>query len=180
MMIQKMNFKVIVRKMMSLVCGPLFCLALWLPGSVVAAADHACEYLDKDEVATVLGLTVGDAEPQPANPMGQSTCFFPVEPDLPLRFVQLQMVRSAWAVSAGSRWTAPALFANNISFLDELEPRPGLGEEAYWGGSGIKLGAGLHVIFRDTYFTISVAAGSDEENLRKAEELARMVLAKLD
>lgn len=45
MMIQKMNFGVIVRKMMSLVGGPVFCLALLLPGSVVATADHACDYL---------------------------------------------------------------------------------------------------------------------------------------
>lgn len=180
MMIQKMNFTVIVRTIMSLIGGPVFCLALLLPGSVVAAADHACDYLDKDEVAAVLGLTVGDGEPQPANPMGQNSCFFPVEPDLPLRFAQLQMVRSGWAVSAGSRWTAPALFANNVGFLDAPEQRPGLGEKAYWAGSGIKLGAGLHVVFRDIYFTVSVAAGSDEENLRKAEELARIVLVRLD
>ncbi len=148
--------------------------------STTAAAEHACDYLDKGDVTAVLGLRVGDGEAQPANPLGQSSCFFPVEPELPLRFAQLQMVRSDWAARAGSRWSAPALFDNNIDFLDDPQPRIGVGEVAFWGGSGMKLGAGLHVRYRDVYFIISVTAGSDEDNLRMAEELARIVLVKCD
>jgi len=45
-------------------------------GSALGAGDHACDYLSKDEVAAVLAAEMGEVQAQPANPMGQSICFF--------------------------------------------------------------------------------------------------------
>jgi len=148
-------------------------------GSALGAGDHACDYLSKDEVAAVLAAEMGEVQAQPANPMGQSICFFDIPADMAVRFAQLQMVRTAWAERSGKAWDAPSLFENNMSFLDNLQEIAGIGEKAYWGGSGMKLGAGLHILYKDAYFTIQAATGDEENNLRKAKELAAVVLKKI-
>ncbi len=148
--------------------------------SANSGGDHACDYLSKDEVTTVLGLQAADGEAQAANPMGQSICFFDIPADVAVRFAQLQMVRTRWAARAGKGWNASSLFENNMGFLDTLHKVEDLGEKAYWGGSGMKLGSGLHVLYKDTYFTVLVEMGDEEKNLKKSQNLVKMVLKKLE
>jgi hypothetical protein len=158
---------------------PLFAAAalmLWA-GQALSAEEHACDYLTKDEVQTVMGTGIGEIKAQPANPMGQSVCFFDIPSDTAVRFAQLQMFRTGWA--KGKKWTAKSLFENNMSFLDSLQEIPGIGEKAYWGGSGLKLGAGLHVLYKDTYFTAQAATGDPTANLEKAKALAGLVIKKI-
>ena len=66
-----------------------------------------------------------------------------------------------------------------MSFLDGLQAIDEIGDKAYWGGSGLKLGAGLHVVYKDAYFTIQAATGEDEKNLITAKKLADAVLTRL-
>lgn len=141
--------------------------------------NHACDYLTKDEVKTVMGVDIGEISSQPANPMGQSICFFDIPSDTAVRFAQLQMVRSGWAKRSGKNWEAPALFKNNMSFLDGLEKIAGIGDKAYWGGSGLKLGAGLHVLYKDSYFTVQAATGDPKLNLEKSKTLAEFIIKKI-
>ena len=148
--------------------------------SVQAAGDHACDYLSKDEVARVMGAAVGEVDRLAANPMGESVCFFDIPAGMKLRYAQLQMVRSAWAARAGSDWTARSLFENSMSFLSDLQEIGGIGEKAYWAGSGMKMGAGLHVLQEDTSFTVQAATGDELNDLEKAKELAALVLANLE
>lgn len=155
---------------------PLFALAaliLWA-GAALSAQKHACDYLSKNEVQMVMGTGIGEITPQPANPMGQSVCFFDIPSDTAVRFAQLQMFRTGWA--KGKQWTSKSQFENNMSFLDALQEIPGIGEKAYWGGSGLKLGAGLHVLYKDTYFTVQAATGDPTDNLEKAKALAGRVI----
>ncbi|MCM2286720.1 MAG: hypothetical protein NDI81_18185 [Desulfobacula sp.] len=151
-------------------------LMLWA-GPALSAEEHACDYLTKDEVQTVMGTGIGEIKAPPANPMGQSVCFFDIPSDTAVRFAQLQMFRTGWA--KGKKWTAKSLFENNMSFLDSLQEIPGIGEKAYWGGSGLKLGAGLHVLYKDTYFTAQAATGDPAANLEKAKALAVLVIKKI-
>lgn len=84
--------------------------------------------------------------------MGQSVCFFEIPSDTAVRFARLQMFRTGGANHSGKKWDAPSLFKNNMSFLDVLQEIPGIGEKAYRGGFGLKPGAGLDVLHKDTYF----------------------------
>ncbi len=149
------------------------------PVSAIGEGNHACDYLSKNEVVKVMGSEVVEVEAQPENPMGQSICFFDIPADMAVRFAQLQMFRSSWAKLSGADFTASAMFENNMSFLDNLQEISGVGEKAYWGGSGLKLGAGLHVFYKDSYFTVMVATGDDERNLKKSKELASVVISKI-
>ena len=140
---------------------------------------HACDYLTKNEVKTVMVVDIGEIQSHPSNPMGQSICFFDIPSDKAVRFVQLQMVRTGWAKRPGKDWEAPSLFKNNMSFLDSLVEIPEIGDKAYWGGSGLKLGAGLHVLYKDTYFTVQAATGDVDANLEKAKILADLIIKKI-
>ena len=140
---------------------------------------HACDYLSKAEVENILKQKITDVQQQSPNPMGQSVCFFDIASDMPIRFAQLQMMRSGWSKGKSKEFKAPALFENNMSFLENLTQIDGLGEKAYWGGSGLKMGAGLHVLYKDAYFTVMAATGDLNENLEKSTELAHVVLSRL-
>jgi len=152
-------------------------LALWTTPAF-SGEEHACDYLSKDEVKMVLGVDIGEVKHQPANPMGQSVCFFDIPSDTAVRFAQLQMFRTGWGKKGGP-WDASSLFKNNMSYLDSLQEISGIGEKAYWGGSGLKLGAGLHVLLKDTYFTVQAATGDPDGNLEKAKALARLIIKKI-
>lgn len=154
-------------------------LILWA-SPALSAGEHACDYLTKDEVKMVMGINIGEVKSQPANPMGQSICFFDIPSDTAVRFAQLQMFRTGWAKHSGKKWDAPSLFKNNMSFLDSLQEIPGIGEKAYWGGSGLKLGAGLHVLHKDTCFTVQAATGDPQLNLEKEKALALLIIEKIN
>lgn len=149
------------------------------PTFALSEGKHACDYLSKDEAAMVLGMEIGEVKSQPANPMGQSVCFFDIPSDKGVRFAQLQMFRTEWGKSAGQEWTGNSLFENNMGFLDALQEIAGIGEKAYWGGSGLKMGAGLHVLHKDAYFTVQAATGNPEIDLEKAKALAALVIKKI-
>lgn len=140
---------------------------------------HACDYLHKDDVAKILKQKIAKVEQQPPNPMGQSICFFDIDGGMAVRFAQLQMMRSGWQNGKGTKFEAPVLFENNMSFLEGLKEVDGLGEKAYWGGSGLKMGAGLHILYKDAYFTVMVATGNPDENFEKSKKLAQLILSRI-
>lgn len=144
-----------------------------------AAEPHACDYLTRDDVLKVVGGDVGPAEAQPANPMGQSVCYFDIPAGMKLSFAQLQMVRSGWVKMKKLGLTAPSHFDNTMSYLDDKREISGLGERAYWGGSGLKIGSGLHVLAGDAFFTVLVTVGDDEANLDKSRQLAELIISRL-
>ncbi len=155
----------------------LIVIVSFVPVCTWAGENHACDYITKEDVEKVMGLTVTTIEPHPANPMGQSICFFDIDAGMSIRFAQLQMMRSGW--SKKSAFTAETLFKNNMSYLQSAEEVDGIGSKAYWGGSGMKMGGGLHVYFKDVYFTILTATGDDEKNWETAEDLAKIVIERV-
>jgi len=161
----------------SLSIATLCCTIFMTPAYASAADKHACDYLKQSDVERIMAVKVVSIEKQDANPMGQNICFFDTGGETAVRFAQLQIMRTGW--SKKTQFDAPTLFANNMSFLDGLQAIDEIGDRAYWGGSGMKLGAGLHVVYKDAYFTIQAATGEDEKNLTTAKKLAEAVLTRL-
>jgi hypothetical protein len=144
--------------------------------AVVFAGSHACDYLTKALVEEVMGTVPAAPELQSANPMGQTICFYDLPAGVGMKFAQVQMVRSEWAERSPAKFKVDELFANNMSYLEGLVEIQGIGQKAYWGGSGIKLGAGLHVLSDDTYFTVIAETGDEKSTLEKTQILARRLL----
>lgn len=149
------------------------------PHAATAGAAHACDYLSTDEVARVMGFEVGAPERKPANPMGESICFFDAPPAQGMKFAQLGLVTSASEKLKKLGFTAASFFDNNTGFMDNPLKVDGLGEKAFWGGAGMKMGAGLHVYYREVSFTVLAKAASEEESLTKSKALAKIVIDKI-
>lgn len=157
----------------------VFFLVLVQSRWAMAQEPHACDYLLPAMVEEVMGMPVLEVESKEANPLGQSVCFFKLS-NTEMYLAQVQMMCSSWPGMENKKWTAKSLFENNMSFLDNLEEEQGLGDQAYWAGSELRLGTGLHVLADDCFFTILALAGGDEAiNRAKARELAVKVLGML-
>ncbi|MBP7866367.1 MAG: hypothetical protein KA419_10490 [Acidobacteria bacterium] len=135
----------------------------------------------KADAEAALGASVKDPEVV-TNPMGQKI----------LTYTAVTEGRQAGQVQVSVNQTvampekmrrngqsAPKLFDDSASLLGEVKPVPNLGEKAFWGGTGLRAGAGLHVLKGEVYFTVGVSLGSEEADFTASEKLARQALERL-
>ena len=98
-----------------------------------------------------------------------------------MRFVQISLVATQNMNDSlrESGYSAAKLFEDSKKLLGKPKAISGLGEQAFWGGSGLKAGAGLHVLGEDAYLNITVASGDKKRNLEEAKSLAEKALERL-
>ena len=143
---------------------------------------NPCLLVSQEEAAAALGGPVKAGQLKgAANPLGQSICFYEGQSEDALRFVQISLVATQNMNDnlRESGYTAAKLFEDSKKLLGKPKAVSGLGQEAFWGGSGLKAGAGLHVLAKDAYINISVASGKDQGNLKAAKQLAEKALERL-
>ncbi len=142
----------------------------------------ACELLDAEQVSAVLGGEVGEGMQGVAdNPLGERICTFasPENSELPLARITLVYAEGM----------APFLAENDYSVLQLFEAREvgggltdhveGVGDSAFWGGSGSEIWNGLHILVWDTYLDVDVFSTDSAAAMEQAEALAGLVLGRL-
>lgn len=143
---------------------------------------NPCMLISQEEAAKALGGPVKTGQLKgAANPLGQSICFYDGQAEASIRFVQISLVatKNMNENLRESGYTAAKLYADTKKLLGKPKEVSGLGEEAFWGGSGLKAGAGLHVLGKDAYLSITVASGDNKRNLEAAKTLAEKALERL-
>jgi hypothetical protein len=148
------------------------------PGGVL----NPCLLVSQEEAAEALGVPVKAGQLKgAANPLGQSICIYEGQAEDVIRFVQISLVATQNMNSnlRESGYTAAKLFADSKKLLGKPKAVSGLGQEAFWGGSGLKAGSGLHVLSKDAYFNITVASGDAKRDLKAAKELVQKALKRL-
>lgn len=143
-----------------------------------------CELLSASDVeAQFSGKTATVSQhDKEANVVGQKICFYDLDPE-EMVFAQLALTNGPDIKAAGQ--TAKSLYDGVKEFAEDITPVQGLGTEAYYGGSGLKPGAGLHVYVaeKDVFFdlTVGLGFGNDDENthLEIEKALAEKVINKL-
>ncbi len=143
-----------------------------------------CELLTAADVeAQFSGKTATKSQhDKEANVVGQKICFYDLDPD-EMIFAQLAITNGSDIKAAGQ--TAKSLYDGVKEFADEVNSVQGLGTEAYYGGSGLKPGAGLHIYVaeKNVFFdvTVGLGFGNDDENahLEIEKALAEKVINKL-
>ncbi len=143
-----------------------------------------CELLTASDVeAEFSGKTATNSQhDKEANVVGQKICFYDLDPD-EMIFAQLAITNGPDIKAAGQ--TAKSLYDGVKDFAEEVNPVQGLGTEAYYGGSGLTPGAGLHVYVaeKDVFFdvTVGLGFGNDDDNahLEIEKSLAEKVINKL-
>lgn len=139
------------------------------------------QLLTKQEAEEILGEPVKEAKVN-SNPIGQQILFYePVNETASMRYVQLSVNQTAAMPEAmrESGSSAATLFADAKTLLEQAETVSGLGDDAFWGGSGLAAGAGLHILKGDVYFTIDAALGNDVASREAAEKQAERILNRL-
>ncbi|HEO98238.1 MAG TPA: hypothetical protein ENO02_02950 [Epsilonproteobacteria bacterium] len=134
----------------------LFFSSLIYPQENTSRIYDPCELLTIEDIQTffpeaTIKITTHDLKP--ANPLGMRRCFWEAgEEDM--KFVQL-----AISSDAETRMKVADQFANNKEFMEHVEPVEGIGDESYYGGSGLKAGAGLHVLLRSKGVMLNITVG---------------------
>ncbi len=149
---------------------------------------NSCDLLDKAEIEQFFpGVTVkitqqGD---KATEGVGMRICFYNLSPN-DMKFVQTILFRTAdltpELIKAGR--TAGKIFSINKNFVEDRLPVKGLGQEAWYGGSGLKAGAGLHVLVdENTAFDVNVGLGMGNDDqaahIEKEKAIARLIIARL-
>lgn len=163
-----------MRKLLLLLILP--CLLAAAPAAL-AAPPTACGLLTQAEAAEALGMPVSPGKPTGPNAIGQTICFFSGEGDKAVHYVQLSLTLPPPRLRANM--PASRIFASSREMTAGAREISDLGDKAFWGGSGLKMGAGLHVLRGNYCFTVDVASGDPEKNLAIAQKLARLVLQRL-
>lgn len=143
---------------------------------------NPCMLVSSEDAAEALGGPVKEGQLKgAANPLGQSICFYEGQAEGAMRFVQISLVATQGMNDSlrESGYSAAKLFADSKKLLGKPKAISGLGEQAFWGGNGLKAGAGLHVLGKDVYLNITVASGDKKRNLEEAKSLAEKVLERL-
>ncbi|MCF8034144.1 MAG: hypothetical protein K9K66_15705 [Desulfarculaceae bacterium] len=154
----------------------LLCVLL-LAVPALAEPPTACGLLTPAQVGSALGLAVNPGKPNGPNPMGQSMCFFAGKGTRVAGYAQLTLTLPPPKLR--KNLPASRLFAGARSHTPEAQPVGGLGDQAFWGGTGAKMGAGLHVLTGDYYLIVDTATGDKAKDLAAAKQLAGLALKKL-
>jgi hypothetical protein len=123
-----------------------------------------CELITEQDVKDVFpGATPKNTKHDTkANVVGQKICYYSAS-DEDMKFVQISVVSTS-AISSklrGSGQTAEKLYTDEKKLLSDVINIPDLGDDAYFGGNGLKFGAGIHVLAKDkdSEFNINVGLG---------------------
>ena len=149
---------------------------------------NSCDLLENAEIEHLFpGMTIeitqqGD---KATDAIGMRVCFYKLSPG-DMKFVQTSLFRTSdltpELIKAGR--TAGKIFSLNKDVVEDRISVKGLGQEAWYGGSGLKAGAGLHVLVNEnTAFDVNVGLGKGNDDqsahIEKEKAIARLIIARL-
>ena len=142
-----------------------------------------CQMLEIKEIEEIFpgaNVKITTHDTAPANPLGMRRCFWDASTD-EMKFVQLTISSDA----ESKVMPVEKQFENNRQFIENPKSISGIGDGAYYGGSGLKAGAGLHVLVKNKGVLVSVEAGlgfgnaDEEKHIEIEKSLAHKVIQRL-
>ena len=151
-------------------------------GQGSTASIDTCSLLLAEEIEAELGAPVAEGQSEVAdNPFGQRYCRFP-NPDDPDAYVfSFSVVFNSSMdpslLEAG--YSSMHMFEGRKASPDLIQSVDDLGDDAFWGGTGVELWNGLHILVRDVYLIVNVFSGDTEIDYRVARNMAVVALERL-
>ncbi len=151
----------------------------YLPSEVKCKSYDPCELIKTSDIQAFFPdkqANITKHDTKPVNPLGQKICYWSLS-DTDMFFVQLSISSDddAKAMKVNKQ------FENNKQFIDGVKTIEGLGDSAYYGGSGLKLGAGLHVLLKDKgiMFNIMIGLGRGNNDQQKHIDIEKKLAQKI-
>lgn len=142
-----------------------------------------CEMLtskDIQEIFPEASIKITTHDTKPANPLGMRRCFWEASED-DMKFVQLTISSD----SESEAMKVDEQFENNRKYIQNVKSVSGVGDGAYYGGSGLKAGAGLHALVKNKGVLLGVQVGlgfgnkDEQKHLNIEKSIAEKVIQKL-
>jgi hypothetical protein len=151
-------------------------------GQNPTASVDPCTLLDANKLEQLLGFTL--LRPQSGyadNPLGERYChYFDNQDSDQIRFnLSVVFESSIDPVLRDNGLTARQMFDGRKASPTLIQSVEGMGGEAFWGGTGVELWNGLHVLVHDVYLQVNVNSGDEELDYRVARNMAVMALERL-
>ncbi len=153
------------------------------PNDVSTKVYDPCEMLDTKDIEEIFpgtNVKITTHDTKPANPLGMRRCFWDARED-DMKFVQL-------TISSNVETKIMAVdkqFENNRQYIQNAKSISGIGDGAYYGGSGLKAGAGLHILVKDKGVLLGVQVGlgfgntDEQKHIDIEKSLAHKVIQRL-
>lgn len=138
------------------------------------------ETKDIEEIFPGANVKITTHDTVPANPLGMRSCFWEASAD-DMKFVQLTISSDAEATVM----PVNKQFENSRQFIENAISISGIGDGAYYGGSGLKAGAGLHVLvnYKGVLLSVQVGLGfgntDEQKHIEIEKSLAHKVIQRL-
>ncbi|MDD5359942.1 MAG: hypothetical protein PHI79_03155 [Sulfurovaceae bacterium] len=142
-----------------------------------------CEMLTSKDIQEIFpgaNIKITTHDKEAANPLGMRRCYWEAS-EGDMKFVQLTVSSDA----ESKAMKVDKQFENNRQYIQNVKSVSEIGDGAYYGGSGLKLGAGLHVLVKNKGVLLGVQVGlgfgnSDEQkHLEIEKSLAEKVVQRL-
>jgi hypothetical protein len=141
-----------------------------------------CSLLMPDEIEDELDIPLGESSFEAAdNPIGEMICTFHGADEDDLSVVRIVVVfnEGMEAFLRQNGYSVDELYAGRNVSDRYTKPVANIGDDAFWGGSGVELWNGLHVLLWDVYLQIDVNSGNEGTDLEAAQKLAIIALERL-
>lgn len=130
-----------------------------------------CVLLTQQDAETALSQTLKNTKhnTEAINATGQKICYYEETSGTTMVFAQLSLNEQA---SMTNGMSAEQLYETMKAAVTAPTTVAGVGDEAYYGGSGLKLGAGLTTLVKSKGVVINVMVGLGTGNTDEAAHLA--------
>jgi hypothetical protein len=146
------------------------------------ASTDPCSLLKRAEIEAEMGMSLG--EPQSGyveNPLGERYCSFPDPEDSEKELFRVSIVfnDSIDPALLNDGYNVLRMFEGRKASPELIQVVNGVGDEAFWGGSGADLWNGLHVFVYDVYLQVDVNTGDEQLDYHVARNMAVAALERL-
>ena len=154
--------------------------AIGILGSAVEHL-HPCEIISNSELEEILGTSLSKGtELSAENPLGEMICGFnSADSQEPLILISIFHSDRFEQFMQVAEYTVTHLFDGNRGAEGYTKVVGDLGDRAYWGGAGDNNWNGLHVLLGDAYLHLTLPTGVRILTQAEAEDIARILLARI-
>lgn len=141
-----------------------------------------CQLLSKSDIEAEIGTTLPALESGFVNnPLGERYCRIPDPSNFDQSIFYLSIVFDE-AIDPPLRndgFNVEQLYAGRNISPNLIQPLDELGDEAFWGGTGLEIWNGLHILVSDVYLQIDIVMGDDQQDYEAARNIAVKVMENL-
>jgi len=112
-----------------------------------------------------------------ANSVGQKICFYEAENDM--KFIQISTIEESQMANKG--YPIKDAFLSTKKIIENIQEVTNLGDSAYYGGNGLKIGAGLHTLIEDKglIIEINIGLGTNNDDDKRHLALEKSLMQKI-